>query len=150
MNNTIIEFSGEQDPEIIREKILRCKMIALDQMKIDPMTNAKTLGERDKKLLIKKIKSLLSLSDMNIKEMFNDLCNDTIFRNGNDIDKYSIYVDPRFKKQQEKINNEEPELEALKKHLQEHNEINSSPLEPKRIFPDGSFELLNKITTKDE
>lgn len=112
-----IEINSEELP-MIREKIMKCKIIALDSMDKHPLMNPKYFNKTDKDLLLKKVREIFdtnSLEDINLK--FNDICNEKFFNAGLDYSNFPVYVDRRFPDQQKKIDDEEPELEQLKEDI---------------------------------
>ena len=112
-----IEINPDELP-FIREKLMKCKMIALDAMDKHPLMNPKYFNKYDKDILFKKIREIFdtnSLEDINVK--FNAICNERLFGAGIDYSNFPIYVDKRFPEQQKKIDDEEPELEKLKEDI---------------------------------
>lgn len=80
----------------LREKIMKCKLIALDSMDKHPLINPKYMNRLDKEKLMKKIKELMDeLSEEEITSRFNEICVDKLFCCGADVSNYPVYVDPR-------------------------------------------------------
>ena len=72
-----------------REMLQRIRCIALDAMGKNILSDPKQLQPRDKRDFVKRVEELYILSEDEIKNMFNNICHDTIFQNGTD---YSTFV----------------------------------------------------------
>lgn len=84
--------------ELTREKILRCKVICLSNMNLDPITtNPKYMRPEQKKELLKNIEEKMKLSDDEIQQQFNTVVLDKILTPGVNPSIYPTYVDKRFK-----------------------------------------------------
>jgi len=84
--------------ELTREKILRCKVICLSNMNLDPITtNPKYMRPAQKNELIKNIEEKMKLSDDEIHQQFNAVVLDKILAPGVNPSNYPTYVDKRFK-----------------------------------------------------
>ena len=84
--------------ELTREKILRCKVICLSNMNLDPITtNPKYMRPSQKNELIKNIEEKMKLSDDEIHQQFNAVVLDKILAPGVNPSNYPTYVDKRFK-----------------------------------------------------
>lgn len=84
--------------ELTREKILRCKVICLSNMNLDPITtNPKYMRPAQKNELIKNIEEKMKLSDDEIHQQFNAVVLDKILAPGANPSNYPTYVDKRFK-----------------------------------------------------
>jgi hypothetical protein len=115
--DTKIEINAEELP-FIREKLMKCKVIALDSMDKHPLINPRLFPKNEKDKLLKKVREIFdtnSIDDINLK--FNTICCERLFASGLDYSNYPVYVDNRFPQQQEKIDLEEPELEKLKEEI---------------------------------
>jgi len=112
-----IEIDADQLP-FIREKLMKCKVIALESMDKHPLMNPKYFSTREKDKLLKKTREIFDTKTLEeINELFTDICNDRLFNEGADYSNYPTYIDKRFPDQQEKIDREEPELEKLKEEI---------------------------------
>lgn len=99
-----------------RNKLQRCKVIALDEMGKQPLQNAKYFTQKERNNLLKRMKELFETeTDDEIINKFNDVCNDKIFTG--DISNYPVYVDRRYPEQQELFNKEEESISQLKEEL---------------------------------
>ena len=114
---TTFEINPEDLPAV-RQKVMKCKLIALNSMDKHPLMNPKYFTQSEKKQLISKIKELFETkSDDEITAQFNDICNERLFSNGVDLTDYPVYVDDRFPEQQQKIDDEEEALNQLKEDI---------------------------------
>jgi hypothetical protein len=100
--------------EPIRNKIMKCKMICLDELGKDIMTNPKFLRDSERKKLIKMVEAKMKEDDEKINKEFIDLCSDTLFSNGNDLSKYPVYVDKRSSEQVKKFEEYDKVTDELK------------------------------------
>lgn len=115
--DTKIEINPDELP-LIREKLMKCKIIVLNDMDKHPLMNPKYFNKREKDELLKKVRDLFdTLSYDEITTKFNDVCNERLFGSNVDYSNYTTYVDTRFPEQQKKIDDEEPELEKLKEDI---------------------------------
>ena len=112
-----IEINPDELP-FIREKLMKCKVIALDAMDKHPLMNPKYFSKVDREDLFKKIRYIFDTNPMeDIDVKFNAICCERLFASGIDYSNFPIYVDKRFPEQQKKIDDEEPELEKLKEDI---------------------------------
>ena len=74
-----------------KETLMRIKCIALDAMGKNILTDPKSFQPRDKREFIKRVEELYILTAEEIKEMFNNICHDTIFVNGSDYSNFPVY-----------------------------------------------------------
>lgn len=115
--DTKIEINADELPNI-REKLMKCKVIALDAMDKHPLMNPKYFSKADREDLLKKVRYIFDTNcEESINTKFNDICNERLFGCGTDYTNYPIYVDRRFPEQQKKIDDEEPDLEKLKEEI---------------------------------
>lgn len=115
--NTKIEINADELP-LMREKLMKCKIICLDDMENHPLINPKYMSDKNKKMLIDKIKQMLeNETDENITKRFNEICNERLLDNKSDYSNYPVYVDTRDKRQVNKAEQEDKELEELKEQL---------------------------------
>ncbi len=111
---------NEKELPFIREKLMKCKIIALDSMDKHPLMNPKYFPKSEKNLLLKKIRELFDTKTQEeIDEQFNLICNEKLFDPGIDYSSYPVYVDNRFSNQQEKLDLEEEDFNKLKANLEE-------------------------------
>lgn len=111
-----IEVDENQKTQFL-EKILRCKIIALNDMGKHPLMNIKLFNKLDKQILFDKVKQLLDKPDDIIIKQFNEVCEERLFCNGTDYSNYNVYIDKRFPDQKNKIDLEEPEFNKLKEDI---------------------------------
>jgi len=79
--NNLKELTEEEKLAKRRKEILqRIKCIALDAMGKNILINPKTLMPREKREYVKRIEELYILSEEEIINMFNNICQDTIFQ----------------------------------------------------------------------
>lgn len=89
------ELSEKQSEYIKRkEYITKIKVIALDSIGKSPIYNASYLSHRDKQKLIKQMDETMKLSDQEITNKFNEICNDKLFNIGLDVSSYPVYTLP--------------------------------------------------------
>jgi hypothetical protein len=74
-----------------KETLMRIKCIALDAMGKNILIDPKSLQPRDKREFIKRVEELYILTAEEIKEIFNNICHDTIFQNGTDYSNFPVY-----------------------------------------------------------
>ena len=112
-----IEINADELP-FIREKVMKCKVIALNDMDKHPLLNPKFFTKSLKDLLLKKIRYLYDTNTLEeINERFNTICNEKLFDSGIDYSNFPVYIDNRFPSQNEKILEEEGDLEKLKEDI---------------------------------
>lgn len=128
-----IEVDENQSIQIL-EKIMKCKLIALNEMGKHPLMNIKFFNKTDKKNLFDKVKLLLDESEDTITKKFNDVCEDRLFFNGVDYSNYNVYIDKRFPEQQKKIDIEEPDLEKLKEDIKTNKLIENETETESEVF----------------
>jgi hypothetical protein len=111
---------NEKDLPFIREKLMKCKIIALNSMDKHPLMNPKYFPKSQKDLLLKKIRELFDTKTQEqIDQEFNLICNEKLFDPGTDYSNFPVYLDNRFPKQQEKLDLEEEDFNKLKENLDE-------------------------------
>jgi len=100
---------------IVRNKVMKCKIIVLDKMGKNPLMNPRYFNKTDKETLVKEVKELYDSDSIeSINDKFNSICLDKIFNNYENSD---IYVDKRFPEQQQKIDDEEEAFLKLKEEI---------------------------------
>lgn len=86
----------EEDILKKKEKAQKCKVIALNQMNMHPITtDTSNFTKKQKQNLLDVVKLLFEKSDEEIQEQFNDVCNEVVFVDGPKTD-YTAY--PIFQK----------------------------------------------------
>jgi hypothetical protein len=63
-----------------KDKVLRAKMLAMYDLKLDPLSNPAHLNTRVKGKLLKEIEKLLEKPDDELTQEFNEWCNDEYFK----------------------------------------------------------------------
>lgn len=111
-----IEINPDDLP-IVRKKVMKCKLIALNSMDKHPLANPINFTQSEKTRLISKIKELFFKSDEEITNSFNDIVNEKLLGCGCNIENYPVYVDNRFPEQQQTIDDEEPAFNQLKEDI---------------------------------
>ena len=86
----------EDDNEITKKKAKaqKCKVIALHQMSMHPITtNTSNLTKKQKAHLLEAVAMLFEKPDDEVQELFNDVCEEVIFVDGPKVDytSYPIY-----------------------------------------------------------
>ena len=81
----------EIEHKLWKEKVMKCKLIALDSMKHHPLDNIRNFSERERRNIMKLIEANMSLSDSEITDRFNEICNEVLFCSDADLSKYPIY-----------------------------------------------------------
>ena len=94
----------------IKEKIMKCKVICLDEMNLNPITNPKYLEQKLKKKLIGLVEEKLKLDDAIITEQFNTVVLDSVLTEKTNYNNLPVYVDKRFPEQQAKIDSLENDI----------------------------------------
>jgi len=86
----------EDENEITKKKAKaqKCKVIALHQMSMHPITtNASNLTKKQKAHLLEAVALLFEKPDDEVQELFNDVCEEVVFVDGPKVDytSYPIY-----------------------------------------------------------
>jgi hypothetical protein len=122
-------FSVEIDPNNVNEckdKIQRCRTIALDEIGKHPLQNLSYLSNKERNKVFERIKELYETeSNESIIKQFNDLCSEKLFNNKADISTYPVYVNPKRPEEQEIFNKEEEDINKLKEELKINKLINA-------------------------
>jgi len=114
---TTFEINPEDLPAV-RQKVMKCKLIALNSMGKHPLSDPKYFTQSEKKQLISNIVELFEhKKDDEITTEFNEIVNEKLLCCGADVENYPIYVDPRFPEQQKTIDDEEEALNQLKEDI---------------------------------
>ena len=85
----------EEDIIKKKEKAQKCKVIALHQMNMHPITtNIYNLTKKQKARFFEVVKSLFEKPDEDVQALFNDACEESVFVDGPKIDytSYPIYA----------------------------------------------------------
>ena len=70
------EYTEEQlEYKRKKEKAIRCKVIAMNELNLDPMKNTYYSSKPEKFLIRKEVERLFELPDEEIKEKFFEVCN---------------------------------------------------------------------------
>ena len=86
----------EEDILKKKEKAQKCKVIALSQMNMHPIiTNTSNFTKKQKQALLVAVETLFEKPEEEIQELFNDVCNETVFVDGPKVD-YTAF--PIFQK----------------------------------------------------
>ena len=75
----------EEKLAILKEKALKCKVIALDILQHNPLSNPSNMNPREKKKVIKMMETWFEKKDSEIDEEFNDIVNNKILHYTSDI-----------------------------------------------------------------
>lgn len=120
-----IEINPDDLP-IVRQKVMKCKLIALNSMDKHPLANPSNFTQSEKTRLISKIKELFFKSDEEITVQFNDMVNEKLLGSECSVENYPVFVDNRFPEQQKKIDDEEPAFNQLKEDIKTNKLIEST------------------------
>lgn len=74
-----------------REMLQRIRCIALDTIGKNILSDPKLLQPKDKREFVKRVEELYILSEEEIKNIFGNICHDTIFQPGEDYSNYVVY-----------------------------------------------------------
>lgn len=91
MNFNIIECDNEEHMEELKEKVMKCKIVALNKRGKSPLFNPRYMKQREKDKLIAEIKELLGKPLSEIDEMFNEIVLDELLCEGKDVSTYPVY-----------------------------------------------------------
>ena len=87
-----IELTEDEKLKIHRREMLqRIRCIALDAMGKNILIDPKKLLPKEKRDFIKRIEELYILSEEELTNMFNTICQDTLFQCGSDYSNYPVY-----------------------------------------------------------
>jgi hypothetical protein len=86
-----IECDTEEQLKELKEKALKCKVIALDNMGKHPLYNPRNMSDRDRKKLTADIEVLFRKDDKELDVLFNEIACDRLFSNGKDPSNYPVY-----------------------------------------------------------
>lgn len=89
---SIINCETEEQLIQLKEKAMKSKVIALEQMDKHPLMNPSTFSKKDKAILVMKMGEIFNdWDDERINKEFADVVNDRILANGLDYQHYPIY-----------------------------------------------------------
>lgn len=84
------ETQAEKDLRILKERAMKCKVIALEDLGRHPLSNPSTFSKRDKKKVLDKMTLWFNKTDEEIDEEFNDIVLDKVFSSNDDYTKYAV------------------------------------------------------------
>ncbi len=87
---TIEETQAEKDLRILKDRAMKCKVVALEELGHHPLSNPSTFSKRDKKKVLDKMTLWFNKTDEEIDEEFNDIVLDKVFSNKDDYTKYAV------------------------------------------------------------
>ena len=70
---------------VLKEKALKCKVIALDLLQHSPLSNPSTMNPREKNKVIKLMDTWFYKDDKEIDDEFNDIVNNKLLHYTSDI-----------------------------------------------------------------
>lgn len=88
---SIIECETEEQLNCLKTKAMKCKIIALDKMDKNPLSNPSYFSKKDKTRLTELMTEWFSNTDEEVDKWFNDIVNERILANGLDYQHYPIY-----------------------------------------------------------
>jgi len=92
LDPTIRELTEEEKFEIFKKELItKVKIIALDKIGKDPLTNGSNLKKRDKDKVIKHMEDILKLPLDDIDLLFKDICIEKIFDDDKDYTNFPCY-----------------------------------------------------------
>lgn len=86
-----IECDTEEQLKELKEKALKCKVIALDNMGKHPLYNPRNMSDRERKKLTADIEVLFRKDDKELDVLFNEIACDKLFSQGLDPSNYPVY-----------------------------------------------------------
>jgi hypothetical protein len=86
-----MECENEEQLNTLKERAMKCKLIALDKMDKHPLCNPSYFNKRDKARVIELMTEWFSKEDEEINKWFNDIVNDRILANGLEYQNYPVY-----------------------------------------------------------
>ncbi len=84
------ETQAEKDLRILKDRAMKCKVVALEELGKHPLSNPSTFSKRDKKKVLDKMTLWFNKTDEEIDEEFNDIVLDKVFSDKDDYTKYDI------------------------------------------------------------
>jgi len=86
-----IECDSKEQLAELKEKALKCKVIALDNIGKHPLYNPRNMSERDRKKLTEDMAVLFRKEDQELEVLFNEIACDKLFADGKDPSSYPVY-----------------------------------------------------------
>jgi hypothetical protein len=86
-----IECDTEEQLKELKERALKCKVIALDNMGKHPLYNPRNMSDRERKKLTADIEVLFNRDNKELDVLFNEVACDKLFSNGKDPSNYPVY-----------------------------------------------------------
>ena len=85
-------ISEEEEAKIVwKERVMKVKVISLDDMNKHPLANPSYFSSKDKAELLKLMKININLTDDKLTEKFNQICIDKLFTEKSDYTTYPVY-----------------------------------------------------------
>jgi hypothetical protein len=91
MDDMKIVCDSEDHLKSLKDKAMKCKIIALDKMEKHPLLNPSYFNKREKTKLVEIMTEWFSKSDVEIDKWFNDIVNERILCGDTDLNAYPIY-----------------------------------------------------------
>lgn len=88
---TVIECESEEQLKALKEKALKCKVIALDKIGKHPLYNPHNMKDSEKKKLFNSIKELFDKPIEEIDPLFNEITQEKLLDGSTDISTYPVY-----------------------------------------------------------
>ena len=86
-----IECDTEEELKELKDKAMKCKVIALDSIGKHPLYNPRNMSDREKKKLTEEITILFSKDIKEIDDRFNEIACERLFAQGTDPSNYPVY-----------------------------------------------------------
>ena len=86
-----IECDSKEQLAELKEKALKCKVIALDNIGKHPLYNPRNMSDKDRKKLTEDIEVLFRKDDKELDVLFNEIACDKLFADGKDPSSYPVY-----------------------------------------------------------
>jgi hypothetical protein len=86
-----IEVETQEELTALKNKALKVKIIALDKLEKDPLSNTSYFTNKEKRKLLELMTELFTMSDEEINNKFNTIVNEDILSNGKDVSNYPVY-----------------------------------------------------------
>lgn len=86
-----IECETEEQLTLLKEKAMKCKLIALDKLDKHPLSNPTYFSKNEKSKVYDLMTEWFNKDDEEVNKWFNDIVNDRILANGLDYQNYPVY-----------------------------------------------------------
>ena len=86
-----IECETEDELKEMKDKVMKCKVIALDAIGKHPLYNPRNMGDREKRKLTEAIEVLFVKDIKEIDVLFNEVACERLFAQGVDPSTYPVY-----------------------------------------------------------